>query len=52
MILNEGKIVVASSDGYRDIEVQKLRNKKEENKQIKEGKVPAAFTDNRQNRRK
>jgi transposase, IS5 family len=41
LILNEGKIVDASF-----IEVPKQRNTREENKQIKAGEVPVAFTDN------
>jgi IS5 family transposase len=41
LILNEGKIVDASF-----IEVPKQRNTREENKQLKGGEVPVAFTDN------
>lgn len=41
LILNEGKIVDASF-----IEVPRQRNTKEENEQIKEGKVPEGFIEN------
>ena len=40
LIINEGKIIDASF-----IEVPKQRNKKEENKQIKENKIPEAWND-------
>jgi transposase, IS5 family len=40
MILNEGKIVDASF-----IEVPRQRNTKEENKEIKEGKIPASISE-------
>ncbi|MFT5217307.1 MAG: IS5 family transposase [Glaciecola sp.] len=41
LVVNEGKIVDASF-----IEVPKQRNSREENKEIKEGKIPKIFTDN------
>jgi transposase, IS5 family len=40
LIVNEGKIIDASF-----VEVPKQRNKKEENKQIKENKIPEAWSD-------
>ena len=41
MVLNEGEIIDASF-----IEVPRQRNKKDENKQIKEGKIPQTITSN------
>lgn len=41
LVVNEGKIVDASF-----IEVPKQRNSRNENKQIKEGKIPAGFLEN------